>query len=88
MGLFSWLLMGLLAGWIGGLITGRRGQGCITTIAIGIIGAFIGGALARAAGHEPINGFSLRSVLVAAMGSAILLFLFQAIEGRRRPPPS
>lgn len=88
MGLFSWLLMGLLAGWIGGLITGRRGQGCITTIAIGIIGAFIGGALARAAGHEAITDFSLRSVLVAGMGSALLLFLFQAIEGRRRPPRS
>lgn len=84
MGLVSWLLIGLLAGWIGGLLTGRRGQGCITTIVIGVLGALIGGALATAAGYEGIDEFSLRSVLVAALGSALLLFVLNAVSGRRR----
>lgn len=86
MGIGSWLLIGLLAGWIGGALTGRRGQGCITTVVVGIIGALIGGALARAAGYEGIREFSVRSVLVAGLGAALLLLLFNAIDGRRKPP--
>ncbi|MGI8793188.1 MAG: GlsB/YeaQ/YmgE family stress response membrane protein [Acidimicrobiales bacterium] len=84
MGLLSWIVIGLLAGWIGGIVTGRRGQGCITTIAIGVLGAFIGGALATAAGYEGIDEFSLRSVLVAGLGSALLLFVLNALGGKKR----
>lgn len=84
MGLLSWILIGLLAGWIGGMVTGRRGQGCITTLVIGVLGALIGGALATAAGYEGIEEFSLRSVLIAALGAALLLFVLNAIGGRGR----
>lgn len=83
MGLLSWILIGLLAGWIGGLVAGRRGQGCITTLVVGVLGALIGGALATAAGYEGIDELSLRSVLIAALGSALLLFVLNAISGRR-----
>lgn len=83
MGLVSWVVIGLLAGWIGGLIAGRGGRGCLTTIAIGVLGALIGGALATAAGYEGIDELSLRSVLIAALGAALLLFVLNAISGRR-----
>lgn len=83
MGLLSWIIMGLLAGWLGGVLTGRTGRGCITTTAIGVLGALIGGALARAAGFEGIDEFSLRSLGLAALGSALLLLLFGA-GGRGR----
>ena len=83
MGLLSWIIIGLLAGWIGGLVTGRRGQGCITTLVIGVLGALIGGALATAAGYEGIEEFSARSVGIAALGAALLLFVLNAITGRR-----
>lgn len=84
MGLASWLVIGLLAGWIGGVVTGRRGQGCLATLAVGTIGALVGGALARAAGYEGIRELSLRSVALAGLGAALLLFVFAALEGRRR----
>ena len=83
MGLFSWVVVGLLAGWIAGMVTGRRDQGCVTKIAVGVIGALIGGALANAAGYEGIEDFGLRSVLVAAVGATAFLFVLQAVEGRR-----
>jgi uncharacterized membrane protein YeaQ/YmgE (transglycosylase-associated protein family) len=76
-GLLSWILLGLLAGWIAGIVTGRRGQGCLTTIALGVLGAFIGGALANAAGYDGrITDLNLRSVLLAALGAALLLLIF------------
>ena len=84
MGLLSWIVVGLLAAWIAGMVTGQRAEGCVTKIAVGVLGALIGGALARAAGYEGIDELSLRSVLIAALGSTVLLFTLGAIEGRRR----
>lgn len=79
MGPLSWILLGLLAGWLAGLVTGRRKGGCITTSVIGILGALIGGALANAAGYDgEITELSLRSVVIAAVGAALLLLLFGA----------
>jgi len=83
MGLASWIVLGLLAGWLAGILTGRRGRGCITTTVIGVLGALVGGALARAAGYEGIDEFSLRSLAIAALGAALLLFLFGAADRRR-----
>lgn len=84
MGIISWLVLGALAGWIAGLITGRRGQGCVTTTAIGIIGAFVGAALANAAGVDnvTIDELSTRSVLIAVLGAAVLLLVSGAMSRR------
>jgi uncharacterized membrane protein YeaQ/YmgE (transglycosylase-associated protein family) len=83
MGLLAWIVVGLLACWIAGMVTGRRSQGCITKIVVGVIGALIGGALDNAAGGEGIGNFGPRSILVAAVGATIFLFVLEAIEGRR-----
>ena len=84
MGVISWLVLGALAGWIAGLVTGRRGQGCIFTIAVGIIGAFVGGALAKAAGFDDtkVTELSVRSVLIAVLGAVVLLLVTGAVNRR------
>lgn len=84
MGLVSWIVVGLLAAWIGGLITGRPREGCLTKLVVGVAGALIGGGLARAAGYEGITRFGVRSVLLAALGATLLLLLLAAVEGRGR----
>jgi uncharacterized membrane protein YeaQ/YmgE (transglycosylase-associated protein family) len=84
MGLLSWIVVGLLAAWIAGMVTGTRATGCVTKIAVGVIGALIGGALARAAGFEGVDKFGLRSILLAGLGSSVLLFVVGALEGRGR----
>jgi uncharacterized membrane protein YeaQ/YmgE (transglycosylase-associated protein family) len=82
MGYVAWIAVGLIAGFLGRRITGDEKSGCIYTIAVGVIGALIGGALMHAAGHKGINEFDLRSILVAALGSVLLLLVLQAIAGR------
>ena len=83
MGLLSWIVVGLLAGAIAGRVTHHR-LGCLAKIVVGVVGAQIGGALARAAGLGGITTFGLRTVLLAALGATILLAVLEAIEGRRR----
>jgi uncharacterized membrane protein YeaQ/YmgE (transglycosylase-associated protein family) len=83
-GLLSWIVVGLLAAWIGGMISGRPREGCLTKLVVGVGGALIGGALARAAGYSGITRFGVRSVLLAALGATLLLLALGALEGRGR----
>ena len=85
MGVLSWVVLGLIAGWIAGKVTDQPASGCLTRIAVGVIGALVGGALARAAGYEGIDEFGVRSVLLAALGAIVFLLVLGAIA--RRPGP-
>lgn len=80
----AWVLVGLLAGILARWIVKDDRTGCLYTIAIGVIGALIGGALMNAAGKKGVNEFDLRSVLVSALGAVVLLLVLQAIGGRSR----
>jgi uncharacterized membrane protein YeaQ/YmgE (transglycosylase-associated protein family) len=82
-GLLSWIVLGLIAGWIAGRITNRPASGCVTRVAVGVVGALVGGALARAAGYEGVDRFGLRSILLAALGATVFLLVLSALEGRR-----
>jgi uncharacterized membrane protein YeaQ/YmgE (transglycosylase-associated protein family) len=83
--ILAWVVVGFVAAVIAGAVTGRRAEGCLTKIVVGVVGALIGSALARAAGMNGINGFHLRSILIAAVGSSVLLLVLGAIEGRGQP---
>lgn len=82
MGILAWVVIGLLAGMIARWIVKDDRSGCLYTLAIGVLGALIGGALAQAAGSKGINEFDLRAVLVAALGATLLLLVLQAIARR------
>lgn len=84
MNIVAWLVVGLVAGLLARRIVRDDRSGCLYTIAVGVLGALIGGALMHLGGHEGINEFSLRSLLVAAIGSILLLLVLQAIGGRGR----
>jgi len=84
MALLSWIVVGLLAGGIARRVVRDDRRGCLATIAVGVLGALIGGALAQAAGHDGINELGLRSLLVASLGAVLLLLVLQALGGRRR----
>lgn len=84
MNLLAWIVVGLLAGFLARWIVRDDKTGCLYTIAVGVLGAFIGGALMHAAGKRGINDFDLRSILVAALGAVLLLLVLQAIGGKRR----
>ena len=81
MSIFAWIFVGLVAGWIAGMVTGRK-LGCVTEIAVGVIGALIGGALANAAGLGTIEELSLRTILIAVVGATLFLLVLNAVSGR------
>jgi len=79
MSLLGWVVVGLLAGGTARILTGSEKRGCMMTIAVGLIGALIGGALASAAWGDGISGFSLRSIGISALGAIIFLLALQAL---------
>ncbi|QUD89416.1 GlsB/YeaQ/YmgE family stress response membrane protein [Phenylobacterium montanum] len=83
MGILAWLVVGLVAGWIGSLLVNRRGEGLVLDIVLGIVGAFVGGFLFNTFGHAGVSGVNLYSILVAVVGSVVVLVLYHAIAGRR-----
>jgi uncharacterized membrane protein YeaQ/YmgE (transglycosylase-associated protein family) len=84
MNIIGWIVVGLFAGLLARWITRDDKSGCLYTVAVGILGALIGGALMQAAGEKGINDFDLRAILVAALGAVLLLLVLQAIGGRGR----
>ena len=84
MGILAWIVLGLIAGAIAkALMPGRDPGGFIVTIVIGIIGAFIGGFLGNMITGSGLSGFSLWSVVLAVLGSLLLLWIYRmATRGR------
>jgi uncharacterized membrane protein YeaQ/YmgE (transglycosylase-associated protein family) len=84
MSLLAWVVVGLVAGGIARFVVKNDRSGCLYTMAVGVLGALIGGALMQAAGSTGIDEFDFRTVLVAALGSILLLLVLDAIGGRRK----
>lgn len=78
MGVLAWILIGLIAGWLAARITGARG-GLFRNLAIGLIGAVLGGLLARKLGLQVVPDFS-GQLITATIGAVIFLLLWQAIR--------
>jgi len=84
MGIITWIILGALAGWIGSMFTGNSSRmGAGANIVVGIIGAFIGGFLFSALGGTGITGFNLWSILVAVIGSIVLLMIINMFTRRK-----
>jgi uncharacterized membrane protein YeaQ/YmgE (transglycosylase-associated protein family) len=83
MGILSWIVLGLVAGFIASKIVDRRGQGLWLDIGLGIVGAIIGGYLFSLFGKGGVTGLNLYSMLVAVAGSVVVLLVYNAVTGRR-----
>lgn len=83
MGIIAWLVLGLIAGFIASKIVNNSGQGLFLDIVLGIIGAFVGGFLFSFFGAAPVTGFNIYSMIVAVVGSVVVLWLYHALVGRR-----
>ncbi|MGO9685836.1 MAG: GlsB/YeaQ/YmgE family stress response membrane protein [Steroidobacteraceae bacterium] len=83
MGIISWLILGLVAGFIGSKIVNKSGEGLWLDIALGIVGAIVGGVLFSAFGMQGITGLNIWSMIVAIVGAIVVLFGYHAVAGRR-----
>ncbi len=84
MGVFGWIIFGLLAGLVARALTpGRQSIGCFGTLAVGVVGALLGGFLGEAVLGEEIDfGWDLKPFLFAVAGSAVLLLALNALSRR------
>ena len=81
MGVIVWILLGLVAGALAKFIMpGRDPGGIIVTILIGIAGALIGGFISTKLGYGSVDGFDLRSIVIAVLGAILLLFVFRVLR--------
>jgi uncharacterized membrane protein YeaQ/YmgE (transglycosylase-associated protein family) len=80
MGIIAWLVLGLLAGFIGSKIVNKTGEGMLMDILIGIVGALLGGWIAGFFGFNGVTGLNIPSLIVAVVGSIVLLLIYRAIR--------
>jgi uncharacterized membrane protein YeaQ/YmgE (transglycosylase-associated protein family) len=83
MGIISWIIVGLIAGFIGSKIVNKSGEGLVRDIGLGIIGAFVGGWIFTALGAAGVTGINIYSIFVAVIGAVVVLVAYHAIFGQR-----
>ena len=83
LGLFGWIVIGILAGSISGWFVGSRSvQGCLPTMIVGVIGGVIGGGLSGTMGMGRVEGF-LGALLFATIGAVVVRLVLKALEENR-----
>lgn len=80
MSFLAWIVLGLIAGFVGSKIVNKRGEGVMLDIILGIIGALVGGWIFSAFGARGVSELNLYSLLVAVIGSVIVLVVYHAIR--------
>jgi uncharacterized membrane protein YeaQ/YmgE (transglycosylase-associated protein family) len=85
MGFLSWILVGLIAGWLADMVMKTRGQGVLFSMILGIVGALVGGFLAGTLFGiaDPLSGFDFRTLVIAFLGSIVTIMIVRALMGRR-----
>jgi len=84
MSFLAWIVLGLLAGFIGSKLVNKTGEGVFLDILLGVVGAVIGGYLFNALGASGVTGLNLYSLFVAVIGSVLFLVVYHAL--RRTSP--
>lgn len=79
-----WIVLGLVAGFIGSKLVNKTGEGLIRDVLLGVVGAIIGGYLFNLFGASGVTGLNLYSVLVAVVGAVVFLVIYHALFRRRR----
>jgi uncharacterized membrane protein YeaQ/YmgE (transglycosylase-associated protein family) len=82
MGFLSWIILGLIAGFIGSKLVNKTGSGLIMDIALGVVGAVVGGYISSALGYGTVNGLNLYSIVVAVIGAVVVLLIYRAVVSR------
>ena len=83
MSIIGWIILGLVAGFIGSKIVNKHGEGIVLDIVLGVIGAIVGGFIFTTFGATGVTGFNVYSMFVAVVGAIIVLVLYHAIVHKR-----
>lgn len=83
MSVISWIILGVVAGFLGSKIVNKSGQGLIMDIVLGIVGAIVGGLIFSAFGASGVTGLNIYSLIVAVIGAIVVLWVYHQVSGRR-----
>ncbi len=83
MSILAWILLGLVAGFIGSKIVNKTGEGLVLDIVLGIVGAVVGGFLFNMFGASGVTGLNLYSLIVAVVGAVVVLVVYHMLVRRR-----
>ena len=84
MSILGWIVFGLITGFIASKIVNDRGEGCFLNIALGLLGALVGGFIFKALTNFNAFHFNLISMFVAIIGAIVVLTIYHAVSGQRR----
>jgi uncharacterized membrane protein YeaQ/YmgE (transglycosylase-associated protein family) len=82
MSFLAWIVLGLIAGFIGSKVVNKTGEGFFLDIILGIVGAVVGGWVFSMFGAQGVTGVNLYSILVAAVGAILVLVVYHALFRR------
>ena len=80
MSIFAWIILGLLAGFIGSKLVNKQGEGMFLDIVLGVVGAVVGGWLFNKFGAVGVTGLNVYSLLVAVIGAVVVLLVYHALR--------
>jgi uncharacterized membrane protein YeaQ/YmgE (transglycosylase-associated protein family) len=84
MSIIAWIVLGLIAGWVAGMLMRGGGYGIVGDIVLGILGAIVGGWLTGLLlGRDMMTGFNIESMIVAVIGAIVLIAISRLFTGRR-----
>ncbi len=82
MGILSWIILGLIAGFIASKLVNKTGSGILMDIALGVVGAIVGGFIASAFGMSGVTGVNIWSITVAVIGAVVVLWVYHAVVAK------
>jgi len=82
MGVISWIILGLIAGWIASKFVYKSGSGMVMDIALGVVGAIVGGIIVSFFGMTGVTGLNIWSLIVAVIGAVVVLWIYHAVVAR------
>jgi uncharacterized membrane protein YeaQ/YmgE (transglycosylase-associated protein family) len=80
MSLLAWIVLGIIAGFLGSKIVNKTGEGLILDLVLGIIGAIVGGWIFSFFGQAGVTGLNLYSLVVAVIGAIAVLLAYHAMR--------
>jgi uncharacterized membrane protein YeaQ/YmgE (transglycosylase-associated protein family) len=83
MSFLAWIILGLIAGFVGSKIVNKTGEGIFLDIILGIVGAIVGGWVFSLVGAHGVTGLNIYSLFVAVIGAIIVLVIYHALVRRR-----
>src|SRR5258708_15944527 len=83
MSILAWIVLGLIAGFIGSKLVNKTGEGVILDIVLGVVGALVGGYLFSIFGAHGVTGLNLCSLFVAVIGAVVVLLVYYSVSGSR-----